>query len=651
MRRWENRKRALDLENDLFETSENKRISQIDRWINVIRLRFLWIQGRPEKPLQLITRILVILSILYFLSMVSFKHLNSAQEKLQTSPAQVTNLTEVQVFLINQEPVKEEVKEPVKEKVKEPVNEEVKDTSKRGDFRRIPRIIHQTYKSTAVPVKVRPLIKSWQDKNPNWTYRFYTDVDCLSFVQKEFPEYLEAYKSLSKPVERSDFFRYMILLRFGGVYADLDTECRRSFDEFIQPTDSLIAGWESDFPDEATRIKMRFARQQQILQWVFAAEAGHPVLKEICDFISKNAESVFSEIENYNTLEKTGPGIWTDIVLRHSDKDPQIRILPKSAFGVQPFKYNGLGPDSHLLIVFHHFLGSWKEKQWADRCRFPYINCKKPEMKSISPEIRDLYPVSVNFDPAFILMVYPASHGPFIGSADVSLLLTLRGQWQAGNPEPEGTRVVDIIAHCFEDLVENKTFVDLGAGLGFFSLAVASRNYPVIAFEEPGLGAIALKSSVLKNNLSRFVHFSSSVVDLVKELNDRVEENGGAGIRALRIGYTGWSSWESSNGLELIKKANPQTLFIEFSPWKMKESNISNPVDILREIHHLGYLKVEFTGEACDREKERFSEFKENDEEQSVHSDWCTVMNGNFAESLQIDDDEKTAPENIVFYK
>lgn len=640
MRRWETRERASDLGNDLFDDSENKRVSQNDRWMNPIRMRFsMVLSSRPEKPLHFIVRILAILSILYFLFTITFMHFKPAQEEPQTSPAQSNDSPEVKVFSTNQDPVKEEVKE------------EVKEIERTRDVRRIPKIIHQTYKTSTVPVRVRPLIKSWHNKNPNWTYRFYTDEDCLSFVQKEFPEYLEAYKSLPKPVERSDFFRYMVLLRFGGVYADLDTECRRSFDEFIQPTDSLIAGWESDFPDEKTRIKMRFARQRQILQWVFAAEAGHPVLKEICDFISKNANSVFSKVENFNTLEKTGPGIWTDVVLRHADKDPEIRILPKSAFGVQPFKYDGLGPDSHLLIVFHHFLGSWKEEQWGERCKFPYNNCKKPKLKFTAPEIHALYPVSVNFNPAFTLMVYPASHGPFIASADVSLLLTLRGQWQAGNPEPEGPRVVDLIVECFEDLDGNKTFVDLGAGLGFFSLAVASRYHPVIAFEEPGLGANAFKSSVMKNNFSQFVYFASSVDDLLEELNDQREDNGGAGVRALRIGYTAWSFWESFNGLELIKKANPQTLFIEFSPWKMKESKINDPFDLLREIHDLGYQKVEFTGECCDRERLHFTEFEENHEKQSVHSNWCTVMNGKFAVSLQIDDKEKTAPENIVFYK
>ena len=71
----------------------------------------------------------------------------------------------------------------------------------------IPKIIHQTYKSTRVPDSAKPHMASWRQKNPEWELRFYDDAACLAFVQREFPEYLHAYVSLPKDVERSDFFR------------------------------------------------------------------------------------------------------------------------------------------------------------------------------------------------------------------------------------------------------------------------------------------------------------------------------------------------------------------------------------------------------------------------------------------------------------
>ena len=54
-------------------------------------------------------------------------------------------------------------------------------------------------------------------------------------------------RSLPKNVERADFFRYMVILKHGGVYADMDTECRRPLRDVIQPQDTMVVGWENEF--------------------------------------------------------------------------------------------------------------------------------------------------------------------------------------------------------------------------------------------------------------------------------------------------------------------------------------------------------------------------------------------------------------------
>ena len=72
---------------------------------------------------------------------------------------------------------------------------------------RIPRIIHQTYKTAKVPEAVRPFMQSWRAANEGWEIRFYDDEACIEFVSREFPGFLQAYRQLPKDVERSDFFR------------------------------------------------------------------------------------------------------------------------------------------------------------------------------------------------------------------------------------------------------------------------------------------------------------------------------------------------------------------------------------------------------------------------------------------------------------
>ncbi len=64
----------------------------------------------------------------------------------------------------------------------------------------------------------------------------------------------------------------------------------------------------------------------QVLQWTFAGAPGHPALREICDHIARSADTTFSVSTNVDTLERTGPGIWTDIVLKHARAHPPSKV-------------------------------------------------------------------------------------------------------------------------------------------------------------------------------------------------------------------------------------------------------------------------------------------------------------------------------------
>lgn len=56
----------------------------------------------------------------------------------------------------------------------------------------------------------------------------------------------------------------MVVLQYGGLYADMDTECRKPFDELIQENDAMIAGWERESATPEIAAEMRDVRQRQV---------------------------------------------------------------------------------------------------------------------------------------------------------------------------------------------------------------------------------------------------------------------------------------------------------------------------------------------------------------------------------------------------
>ena len=92
----------------------------------------------------------------------------------------------------------------------------------------IPRIIHQTWKSTQVPEAFREFQRKWQALHPGYEYRLWTDDDNRTFVEREFPEHVPLYRSFTREIFRADLVRYLYLAKFGGIYVDLDVEPLRS---------------------------------------------------------------------------------------------------------------------------------------------------------------------------------------------------------------------------------------------------------------------------------------------------------------------------------------------------------------------------------------------------------------------------------------
>lgn len=115
-------------------------------------------------------------------------------------------------------------------------------TKTAGSEQQIPRILFQTFKVSQVPAAMWNASMSWIRANPDYEYRFFHDEACRSFIEGEFgTRAVAAFDRLPPGAFRADFWRYCVLYRHGGVYADIDTVCKRPLAKLISEHDQFIA--------------------------------------------------------------------------------------------------------------------------------------------------------------------------------------------------------------------------------------------------------------------------------------------------------------------------------------------------------------------------------------------------------------------------
>jgi len=158
----------------------------------------------------------------------------------------------------------------------------------------IPKVIYQTYKDYNVPNGMREAINSWRNNNPDYEHYFYSDKDCIDFIEKNFePNVLDAYLALIPGAFKADLWRCCILYIKGGVYVDSDMICLNSLNEFIDEDDTFISA--RDDPMSKSFIYNAF----------MASVPHHAFIKQQIDSIVDNA----NKKRQCYYLDIAGPGL------------------------------------------------------------------------------------------------------------------------------------------------------------------------------------------------------------------------------------------------------------------------------------------------------------------------------------------------------
>lgn len=160
-------------------------------------------------------------------------------------------------------------------------------------FWTIPPFIFQTWKTESKTPEMEAAQKTFRDQK-GYIYGCFTDEQCTAFLQQEFGEkYKNAYLMLVPGAYRADFWRYCMLYKFGGVYADAKTTLYRPLDELIRPHDELVL--------------VRDIPSQCLLNGFIACKPNHPLLKIVIDMVLERIENRSYGVD---PLDITGPHIF-----------------------------------------------------------------------------------------------------------------------------------------------------------------------------------------------------------------------------------------------------------------------------------------------------------------------------------------------------
>ena len=218
------------------------------------------------------------------------------------------------------------------------------------------RIIHQIWfrlsrKSKTLFKKFHKYQNSWMVKNPTWKYVLWSEKMALAFMKLKFPEYLDLYNSYPYAIQRIDVVRYFLLYEYGGLYADMDTECITPIDAFRKTFSKklyLVETGNKAFNNHVSNLMM-------------FSEPKHVFWKSLFLELALNAKQPWYFSKHLLIMYTTGPAFLNRVFLKFKFKY-KINVFPQELFnpyclGMDKINNFQVKEKAHVI---HYGAGSWE---------------------------------------------------------------------------------------------------------------------------------------------------------------------------------------------------------------------------------------------------------------------------------------------------
>lgn len=198
----------------------------------------------------------------------------------------------------------------------------------------IPKIIHQTFPQKDLPHELINLVNQLKSDNPEYQHILHDDDDIEDFISLNYDKEINrAYHKINPEYgpARSDFFRYLLLYKSGGIYIDLKTGFKKPLREIVFDNDQyLVSSWPHLFWEP--RLQTGYGEYQNLF---IGCAPSHPFLLSVIEQCVKNINTTSSKsIGKFHVTMITGPLMYTSVI------HPMMQS-GNYEFTFRPKNYNG----------------------------------------------------------------------------------------------------------------------------------------------------------------------------------------------------------------------------------------------------------------------------------------------------------------------
>lgn len=176
----------------------------------------------------------------------------------------------------------------------------------------IPSILYQTWETHELSEGMAKARDTWLTANPDFQHILHDAEERRALVSEFGDKPLRAYDLLPHGAFKADLWRYCVLYKTGGVYADIDSLCLVPLNDYLRTEDRFVAS--------AGMVRPGGALAWVVSNAMIAAVPGHPFLEKA---ISRATNlTLRGDLDGFFTTGPSGLGISINRVLGRRDKHP-----------------------------------------------------------------------------------------------------------------------------------------------------------------------------------------------------------------------------------------------------------------------------------------------------------------------------------------